>query len=82
MRKKTTTASWDWKDQPMKSTENGALSRALRELGIHVYERPSDVGSDQFGYVLSTKELTAEEIQQADAEGMGITLEEYHRQGF
>ena len=54
--------SWDWKEQPM---ENG-LQDALERLGIHVYPAPSDEGSDQYGFVLSTEPLTKKQIKKID----------------
>jgi hypothetical protein len=54
--------SWDWKEQPM---ENG-LEEALKKLGIFTYETPSDVGSDQYGFIFSTKPLTPKQITEID----------------
>jgi len=63
--------SWDWKEQPMDDDGGGALGRALRRLGIHVYPTPSDEGSDQYGFVLSTEPLTKEQIKRLDKEHNG-----------
>ena len=58
--------SWDWKEQPMDEVGGGALGRALKRLGIHVYPTPSDEGSDQFGFVLSTEPLTKKQVKKID----------------
>lgn len=50
--------TWDWKEQ----LDMADLASALRRLGsrIRVYE--VDTGSDQFAFVLSTEDLTEEQV--------------------
>lgn len=63
--------SWDWKEQPISDNGKGALGRALSRLGIYVYPTPSDEGSDQFGFILSTEPLTKKQIKKIDKDHNG-----------
>lgn len=44
------------------------LKSALLSLGIYMYELPSYDGSDMFGYILSTKELSTNDIAEIDSD--------------
>ena len=39
---------------------------ALRKIGVFVYESPNAAMSDGFGIIVSNKELTEEQIEEAD----------------
>lgn len=58
-----TMATWDWKD-----SSGEALLKAMKELGLFSYAAPSFEGSDEFGYIISTEELSKKEVKQYDKE--------------
>jgi hypothetical protein len=58
MKPKTETLSWRWKERP--SLDD--LRTTLEPFGLFVYEDPSYEGMDYFGYLVSNKALTREEI--------------------
>ena len=61
--KQTAVVEYDWKDDG-----GDAFRKALRSIGIYVYEAPSFAGADALGYIVSRKKLTRKEIQRLDKE--------------
>ncbi len=59
-KKTITTISWDWKDSPDKKD----LQKALKPLGIFVYDNPNFESADAFGFILSKEKLTQKEIEE------------------
>lgn len=58
---KCTTMTWDWKSCPHLDD----LEEALKPFGLIVTEHPAFEGSDQFGFIISDRPLTDEELQEA-----------------
>ncbi len=58
----------DWK-QPEEVIEQ--LIEAIEKLGGHVYNLPTCVGSDTYGYIISDKKLTKKKIKKIDKEHFG-----------
>jgi len=56
--------SWDWKGQP----ELDELQEALEPFGVRVYADPACEGSDSFGYIFSSEELTSDELSEISEE--------------
>lgn len=48
--------------EPMFDEDIAQWKKALRQLGIHMYEDPRFEGSDQCGFILSKEEMTKKEI--------------------
>jgi len=59
-----TMIGWDWKEAP--SVEQ--FQRALEPFGVYVYEDPTSIGSDGYGFIFSDEELSDEELMEV-AEG-------------
>lgn len=53
---------FDHKERPSEVMDQ--LIPVLNKLGVHVHELPSMDGSDSYGYVISKKAMSAEEIKQ------------------
>ncbi len=52
--------SFDWKEAP----DLEKLQKALKPLGIFVYEDPTYEGADAYGYLFCKQELTTAEIKE------------------
>ena len=57
---------WDWKEKPYEE-----LEEILEELGVFMYNTPSQDGSDQYGFIFSDKPLTEEDVERIDNEELG-----------
>ena len=60
---KTYKVGWDYNNRHV-----GSLSEALKEFGLYVY-RPDDFQIGDEIYIISKKELTKEEIKEANRKG-------------
>ena len=58
---KTKFISYDWKESPSDVLDD--LTPFLKQLGVYVSEDPSCVGTDSFGYILSSKPLKVKDYR-------------------
>lgn len=69
---KHTFISWDWKLGPSEEE----LTEALAPFGLFVYPDPQCEGSDSYGYILSERALTRDEITVLSEDEWGDPFED------
>lgn len=60
---KVSKATWDYKNGEDAHKE---VKRALKEIGVHVYDSPNCAYSDSFGLIFSKEPLSEEAIEEID----------------